>query len=103
MRFLVKATVPVEVGNAAIKDGSLMEKIQSIVAETHPECAYFTALNGERCAWFVLNIDEPYQIPHIAEPFFLGLNCNVEMVPVMVAEDLARASEAFPRIIETYA
>jgi hypothetical protein len=41
--------------------------------------------------------------PTYRRTVLLGLNCNVEMVPVMVAEDLARASEAFPRIIETYA
>ena len=102
MRFLLKITVPTEVGNAAIRDGSFMERVQSIVATMQPECAYFTAINGERGAYFVLRLDDAHQIPLIAEPFFLGLNCTVEMIPVMVAEDLARASESFPQIIETY-
>jgi hypothetical protein len=37
----MKVSIPVDVGNAKIKDGSLPKTIQSILAEQKPEAAYF--------------------------------------------------------------
>ena len=48
MRTMLKWTVPVEQGNQAIKDGSLMRTIESLVEELKPESAYFMPLDGER-------------------------------------------------------
>jgi hypothetical protein len=48
MRILLKASIPVETGNATIKDGSLPQKLQSILADLKPEAAYFVAEKGQR-------------------------------------------------------
>ena len=37
MRVLLKAQISLEAGNAAIKDGSIGEKIESIIADAKPE------------------------------------------------------------------
>ena len=42
MRFLVKVSIPVEAGNAAVKAGKLGSTIQSILADLKPEAVYFT-------------------------------------------------------------
>jgi hypothetical protein len=47
MRFLLKAEFPVEVGNAAGKNGSLGKTIRSILDDLKPEATYFLASNGK--------------------------------------------------------
>jgi len=50
MRMMLKVSIPVDTGNAAIRDGSIVTKIQSILADLKPEAAYFTEFDGERGA-----------------------------------------------------
>lgn len=50
MRMMLKVSLPVEKANAAIKDGSLVTKIQSILADLKLEAAYFTEFDGKRTA-----------------------------------------------------
>ena len=58
MRILMKINIPVEQGNAAMKDGSFGSKVQSILEDAKPEAAYFAEDNGERTAFIVVNIDD---------------------------------------------
>jgi hypothetical protein len=94
MRFLVKVNIPVEAGNAAAKAGKLGTTIQSILADLKPEAVYFTADNGQRTAFLFLEMQDASQIPAIAEPWFLAFNANIEIQPVMVPDDLAKAGSA---------
>ena len=91
MRFLIKASLPIEKGNATIKDGSLPKIIQSILEEQKPEAAYFAEENGERTAFIFVDIQDPSQIPAIAEPWFLAFDAKVEFHPAMTVEDLMKA------------
>lgn len=89
MRTLAKIIIPVEKGNAAIKDGSLPQIIQSTIDKLQPEAAYFFADNdGQRSAFIVFDLKSPADIPVIAEPLFIGANASVEFIPVMNADDL---------------
>ncbi len=103
MRFLLKVNIPVESGNAAAKAGKLGSTIQSILAELKPEAVYFTADNGQRTGFIVLEMQDASQIPAIAEPWFLAFNASIEIHPVMVPEDLARASGAIEKAVKKYA
>ena len=42
------------------------------------------------------------QIPAIAEPWFLGFNASIEIHPVMVPDDLAKASSAIEAAVNKY-
>jgi hypothetical protein len=103
MRFLVKINIPVEAGNAAAKAGKLGATIQSIVADLKPEAVYFTDDNGQRTAFLFLEMENPSQIPAIAEPWFLAFNASIEIHPVMVPDDLARAGGAIEQAVKKYA
>ncbi len=88
MRFMVTFRVPMDEGNAGIKDGSLGQTLEAIIDELEPEAAYFGPIEGARGGYLVVNFDEPSQIPAIAEPLFLGLGAEVQINPVFTPEEL---------------
>ena len=102
MRFLVKVNIPVEAGNGAAKAGKFGTTIQSILADLKPEAVYFTDDQGQRTAFLFLDMQDASQIPAIAEPWFLAFNASIEIHPVMVPEDLARAGSAIEAAIKKY-
>jgi hypothetical protein len=93
MRTLMKVTLPVETGNKAIKDGSLMKTVQALIDGNKPEASYFFTETGKRSALFVLDMKDASQIPALAEPFFVNLNADVQFFPVMNAGDLKAGLE----------
>ena len=103
MRFLVKVTLPVEAANAVIKSGRLAERMQSILAELKPEAVYFAEEKGVRTVFIFCDIQEPSQIPAVAEPFFLAFNAAVEFHPAMTPADLAKAEPAIEQAVKKYA
>ena len=48
MRFLVKATIPVEAGNALVRDPSFGKVMQDILSDLKPEAVYYCAEHGQR-------------------------------------------------------
>ena len=91
MRMMLRWTVPVDRGNEAIADGAIARTIESIMERLQPEAAYFLAEGGERSGMVFFDMDDPADIPRIAEPLFQELSAAVEFVPVMNADDLQRA------------
>jgi hypothetical protein len=90
MRMMLKVSMPVEAGNAAVKNGSLKKIIGETIERLKPEAAYFLADNGMRTAIMVFDLSDQSEIPSIAEPFFVGFNAGVSIVPVMNAADLEK-------------
>ena len=90
MRMLLKATIPTELGNRAIKDGSFAKVMEATMANLKPEAAYFVAERGRRCALFFFDMQDASDIPAIAEPLFVGLHAEIEFIPVMNADDLKK-------------
>jgi Domain of unknown function (DUF3303) len=102
MRFLLKVIMDVEAGNRLAKAGTLGKTIQSIVADLKPEAAYFLDTDGQRSGLLFCEMQDASQIPAIAEPWFLALNARVEIHPVMVPEDLAKAGRAIEAAAKKY-
>lgn len=103
MRFLLKVTIPVESGNAAAKAGKLGATIQAILAELKPEAVYFTDNNGQRAGFIFLDLQDASQIPAIAEPWMLAFNASIELHPVMIPDDLAKAGSAIEKAVKKFA
>jgi hypothetical protein len=103
MRVLLKVSIPIAEGNAAIADGSLGNTLSSILADIKPEAAYFAEDNGARTAFLVVNLSDSSQIPAVAEPFFLAFNARVEFHPAMNLEDLKNAAPGMESAVRKYA
>ena len=102
MRMLLKASIPVEAGNASVKSGDIGSIIESIMAEQKPEAAYFTLDNGMRTGFIFLDIQEPAQIPEIVEPWFLAFGADVIVTPVLDLEDFGKVAPALSEIGQRY-
>ena len=89
--MLLNVRIPHKEFNAAVKDGTVGDKIRRILEETKPEAVYFTEQNGQRGAIMIINVDDPSQVPAFAEPWFLTFKADVEFRIAMTPEDLGRA------------
>ncbi len=88
MRMMLTINIPTEAGNRAIKDGSLPKILEATISKLRPEAAYFLADSGLRSAMIFFDLRNASDIPAIVEPLFLALGAEVELVPVMNADDL---------------
>jgi hypothetical protein len=102
VRFLVKVNIPVDAGNEAAKAGKLGTTIQSILADLKPEAVYFTDDHGQRTGFLFLDMQDASQIPAIAEPWFLAFQASIEIHPVMVPDDLIKATSAIEAAVKKY-
>ncbi len=102
MRFLVKARMDVEAANALARAGKLGSTIQSIVEDLRPEAAYFVADEGQRTAYLFLDMQDPSDLPAVAEPWFLAFNADIEAQPAMIVEDLEKAGPAIEQAVKKY-
>jgi hypothetical protein len=88
MRMIMHVYMPVDVFNAAVRDGSAGAKMQKILGEQKPEAAYFTEYHGQRSGILIVNLNQASEIPKFAEPWFLTFNAKVELHPAMTLQDL---------------
>jgi hypothetical protein len=102
--MLLRASIPVETGNAAIKAGTLGSTVETILADLKPEAVYFFPDDsGLRSVSAVFDMQDQSQIPAVAEPWFLAFNAKVSIRPVMSPQDFAKASTSLTRVVEHYA
>ena len=94
MRTLLRISIPVETGNATLKDGRLPKLIEATMAKLKPEAAYFFPDGGLRTAMFVFDMKDASEVAAIAEPFFSQLDAEVEFSPVMNADDLKKGLQS---------
>jgi len=103
MRILMKVSIPVAEGNAAVADGTLASTIGSILADQKPEAVYFLEENGARTGFIFVNLADASQIPGLAEPWFLAFNAKVHLHPAMSMEDLKNAVPSIEAAARKYA
>jgi hypothetical protein len=102
MRFLVKIKIPTVAGDRAISDHHFGPKMHDVLKEIGAEAAYFTAVDGHRGGYIIVDMKDASQIPSIAEPFFLWFNATVEIQPVMLPEDLQKAGPSIEAAVKKW-
>jgi hypothetical protein len=98
----LKVSIPTEIGNDRIADGSLARTIESILHDLKPEAAYFAEEQVARTGFVVCNVKDETEIPAIAEPWFLAFNARVEFHPAMTVADLKKAAPGFENAVRKY-
>lgn len=96
MRMMLKMKIPVARGNAAIKDGSIQKLIEATINQLKPEASYFYPDEGQRTALFIFDLARESDIAGTLEPLWLGLDADIELVPVMNLDDLQAGLQAMP-------
>ena len=102
MRMLLKASIPTEAGNAGIRNGSMMEKMGSILEDAKPEAVYFFIENGRRTCLIIFDMNEQTQLPAVVEPWFLSMGADITVVPVMNGEDFEKVGPSIGATLEKY-
>lgn len=103
MRMLLRASIPVEAGNAAIKAGTLGPTIHQILAGTPHEAVYFFSDDlGQRSVAIILEMKDSSEMPGLADPWHLAFNATVSTRPVMTLEDLVKAGPGISRAVADY-
>ena len=90
MRVMAKITIPVESGSRAVKDGSIGELIQTAAERWKPEAMYFGTFEGKLTAFVVFDMPDSSDMVAFGEPFFMAVDAEVEVVPIMNADDLQK-------------
>jgi hypothetical protein len=90
MRVMARISVPVEEGNKAVSEGKMGKIMGEAAARWKPEAMHFTTFDGKRTCFMVFDLPESADMPTFSEPFFTGLNADVQLAPAMNAEDLQR-------------
>lgn len=88
MRMMMKVGMGVQASNKAVQEGALAKTVGAFVERYKPESCWFTADNGKRTGFFVFDLKDPKEIPSIAEPFFMKLDAEIHLSPVMNLDDL---------------
>jgi len=102
MRVMMKVNMCVETGNKLARAGKLESTIKSILEEQKPEAVYFAADNGKRTAFVFLNLQDSSEIPKYSEPWFLAMNADIEMSPVMAPEDLMKGAPGIAAAVKKW-
>jgi len=94
MRMLLTVEFPHEPFNTLVRTGEAGKITERILDEIKPEAAYFTEQDGTRCGIFVINVQNPSEVPRFAEPFFLKFNANCKFRIAMSPAELQEAGLA---------
>lgn len=91
MRMLLTVEIPHEPFNSLVRNGKAGETLGRILDAIKPEAAYFTEQDGTRGGIFLINVQNPSDVPAFAEPFFLQFQASCRFRIVMSPEDLKKA------------
>jgi len=92
----------IDKGNTALKDPLFGQKMHDLLGEINAEAAYFSTICGHRGGYIVVNMNDASEMTAKAEPFFLWLDAEVEFLPVMTPEDLAKGGPGIGAAVAKY-
>lgn len=91
MKMLLTVDFPAAPFNSLVKSGKVGGILERIIETIKPETAYFTEQDGNRGGIFVVDLQNPSDVPLFAEPFFLNFQASCKFRILMSPEDLQNA------------
>jgi len=95
MRMMLLVRIDTAKANEAIRSGQLPKTINGFVERARPEASYFTVDNGQRTAFFFFDMKESSEMPVLGEDLFMSLGAELNLTPVMNADELRKGLGAF--------
>jgi hypothetical protein len=93
VRMLMTVSIPTEVANDFIRQGTFGSTLSRILDDAKPEAVYFGTLgSGERSGMIVVDLKDTAEIVKYAEPWFMTFGASVNFEPVMSLQDLQAAA-----------
>lgn len=102
MHFLVKVIIPVQAGNAMVRDPKFVKKLEEILNDIKPKASYFAVDGGQRTMYLVVEISDASRLPAVSEPFWLAFEASVECIPIMTEKDFQKAAQHIERAAKKY-
>ena len=102
VRMLLKAQPDIASTNPSLKDGSLGDTLNSILADIKPEAVYFYLENGQRTVQIIFDLQDQADLPTIVEPWFLAFGANVTVTPVLNGDDFVKAGPSLGAVAQKY-
>jgi hypothetical protein len=98
IRFLMKIMIPVNTGNEGIKNQTLFPGMQKTFDMLKPEAVYFGVMYGQRNVFIIVDVPSADKIPFTVEPFWLDLNADITIIPVLNRADMEKAGKDFEKL-----
>ena len=103
MKFIVRATIPVDTGNEMVKDpGYMQQLLDKVMGDLRPEAVYFCIESGQRTVYSIVNLEKASEWPRIVEPLWLALGCDVEVIPAMSQDEFGEAMGVIAEVAKKY-
>ncbi|MET9959011.1 hypothetical protein ABZ128_07950 [Streptomyces sp. NPDC006326] len=94
MKVMLRAHMDTAASNDGISTGALPQAMKRLLDAVKPEAAYFGLHEGVRSCWVVFDLQDSSQMPSLTWELFQQFNAEVEVAPVMNAEELAKGLAA---------
>jgi hypothetical protein len=101
MHFLIRATIPVDAGNAMVK-GDMDATMAKVMGDVRPEAAYFAVADGQRTIFMIVDIAEAAELTRVVEPLWLAFEADVEAMPVLTQDDFGKAGPIIAGVVAKY-
>ncbi|MCA8879800.1 MAG: hypothetical protein KDA73_07545 [Rhodobacteraceae bacterium] len=96
---MLKVRIPTDAGNRAIRDGSLQETFDKVIARIKPEAVYYSMDEGKRCVFMFYEISESAAFLSVHEPFFQKIGAEVFDAPALSHDDMVKGWAAAEQVI----
>jgi hypothetical protein len=90
MRMLMMVTFPVQPFNTYVQNGTLIPQVTQALQAMAATNVYFTEINGRRAMIAEINLKENSDLARVCAPWYLAFQAQVEVVPVMTPQELAK-------------
>jgi hypothetical protein len=77
--------------HTVVRNGKIGGIIERVLDAIKPETVYFTEEEGKRGGIFVVDVQDPADVPCFAEPLFLNFEASCTFRVLMNPEDLRRS------------
>jgi len=94
LRVLLKMKLSGARSTDAIRGGQMRPLMRQFVEHTSPEGIWFVLEHGQRTMLAIFDLKQPGDMPRVCEPLFQAFDSEIDVTPVLTAEDVAAALPA---------